>query len=99
PNISKGTPHMSAFLQPVAQPKGFMMKMGYAYTRKKFGKVLSPLSVFSARMPGAFMSWYGKIGKLEKKLEISADTAMLIREHVATINGCGYCMDANKWAA
>jgi len=90
---------MSAFLKPVAKPKGFMMKMGYTYTRKQFGKVLSPLSVFSARMPAAFMSWYGKMGKLEKKLEIPFDIVLLIREYVASLNGCGYCIDANKWAA
>jgi alkylhydroperoxidase family enzyme len=73
--------------------------MGYWYTRRQFGKVPGPLSVFCARMPTAFTSFYGKVGKLDKKLELPSDTARLIREHVASTNRCLFCMDANKYAA
>jgi alkylhydroperoxidase family enzyme len=90
---------MSTYLAPVTQPKGLMIKMGYRYTRRQFGKVPGPLSVFCARMPTAFTSFYGKVGKLDKKLELPADTARLIRERVASINLCLYCMDANRYAA
>jgi alkylhydroperoxidase family enzyme len=90
---------MSAYLAPVEKPRGFMLKMGYRYTRRQFGKVPGPLSVFCARMPSAFTSFYGKVGKLDKQLALSSTTAMLIREQVASTNGCAYCMDANRWAA
>jgi AhpD family alkylhydroperoxidase len=50
-------------------------------------------------MPIAFTSFYGKLSKLDKKLTIPADTAMLIREQVARANGCAFCIDANRWAA
>src|SRR5436190_240858 len=88
-----------SFLRPIEKPKGLFLKMGYAYSRREFGSVFSPLSVFCARMPSAFTRFYGKIGSLDKKLEISQDTVKLIREQVATVNGCLYCMDANKFAA
>jgi alkylhydroperoxidase family enzyme len=55
--------------------------------------------VFCARLPTAFTNFYGKVSKLDKELELPADTAMLIRERVASINTCLYCMDANRWAA
>jgi alkylhydroperoxidase family enzyme len=90
---------MAAYLQPIAKPKGLTLKMGYWYTRKQFGAVPGPLSVFCARMPSAFTSFYGKVGKLDKKLALDTDTALLIRERVASVNACAYCMDANRWNA
>ena len=38
----------------------------------------------------------GKISKLDKKLELPAETAMLIREQVAHINICEFCMDIGR---
>jgi alkylhydroperoxidase family enzyme len=90
---------MSTYLAPIEQPDGLMLKLGYRYTRRQFGKVPGPLSVFCARMPSAFTSFYGKVAKLDKKLELPAETAALIRERVASTNACLYCMDANRWAA
>jgi alkylhydroperoxidase family enzyme len=90
---------MSTYLAPIDQPDGLMLKLGYRYTRRQFGKVPGPLSVFCARMPSTFTSFYGKVAKLDKKLELTAETAALIRERVASTNACGYCMDANRWAA
>jgi len=84
------------FLQPVEKPRGLFLKMGYAYSKRQFGKVFSPLSVFCARMPTAFTRFYGKIGSLDKKLQIPQSTVKLLREQVATVNGCHFCMDSNK---
>jgi alkylhydroperoxidase family enzyme len=72
------------------------MKFVYAATRRQFGKVLTPLKVFSARMPIAFGMFYGKIGSLDKKLLLPKETAMLIREQVARINVCLFCMDIGR---
>ena len=58
-----------------------------------------PLSVFCARMPLAFTRFYGKVSKLDKKLTLPADTALLIRQQVARSNVCSYCVDANRYAA
>jgi AhpD family alkylhydroperoxidase len=89
----------ATFLPPVEKPKGLFLKMGYFFMKKKFGKVMTPLSVFSARMPTAFTLFYGKIGALDKKLKLSSDTALLLRQRVASINGCLYCIDTSRAAA
>ena len=36
---------------------------------------------------------------LDKKLQLPAQTAALIREQVASINTCLFCMDATRWYA
>ena len=42
------------FLPPIERPKGLIMKLVYAMTRRQFGKVITPLKVFRARLPVAF---------------------------------------------
>jgi len=87
---------MGTYLPPIEHPKGMMMKLAYAGTRRQFGKVLTPLKVFAARLPIAFGMFYGKINKLDKKLTLSAELQMLIRERVARINVCLFCIDIGR---
>jgi len=84
---------LDTFLPPIEKPPGLIMKLAYYFTRRQFGKVLTPLKVHSARLPPAFGLFYAKIGKLDKKLTLPPETAMLIREQVARINVCLFCMD------
>lgn len=84
-------------LPPVENPRGLMMKLVYATTRRQFGKVLTPLKVFCARLPVAFGQFYGKISTLDKKLVLSPETAMLIREQVARTNMCLFCIDIGRY--
>src|SRR5262245_50465569 len=81
------------FLSPIESPQGLIMRLAYYFTRKQFGKVLTPLKVHSARLPIGFGLFYGKIGKLDKKLVLPPETVMLIREQVARANVCLFCMD------
>jgi alkylhydroperoxidase family enzyme len=90
---------MEAYLTPIDHPQGLFLKMVFYFVRRQFGKVVGPLKVFSARMPSAFLSFYGKVSQLDKKLELSAQTAALIREQVASINMCHFCMDASRYYA
>lgn len=87
---------MDPFLPPIEHPTGLAMKLAYYFTRKQFGKVLTPIKVASARLPAAFGMFYGKIGKLDKKLTLPQETAFLIREQVARINVCEFCMDIGR---
>jgi alkylhydroperoxidase family enzyme len=87
---------MDTFLPPIEKPKGPMMKLAYYFTRRQFGKVLTPLKVHSARLPPAFGLFYSKISKLDKKLLLPPETALLIREQVARINVCLFCIDINR---
>ena len=88
--------NMETFLPPIEKPKGLMMKLAYYFTRRQFGKVLTPLKVHSARLPIGFGQFYAKIGQLDKKLQLSPETVMLIREHVARINVCLFCIDIGR---
>jgi alkylhydroperoxidase family enzyme len=90
---------METFLPPIERPKGLIMKLVYFFTRRQFGKVLTPLTVFSARLPAAFGMFYGKVSQLDKKLKLQKETVMLIRQQVARINICLFCMDIGRWAA
>ena len=83
----------SPFLPPIDKPRGLTMKLAYYLTRRKFGKVPGPIKIFSARLPPAFAMFYGKIGQLDKKLRLPRETVFLIREQVARLNICLFCMD------
>src|SRR5262245_50403410 len=90
---------MNTFLAPIEKPQGLMMKMAYYFTRRQFGKVLTPLKVHSARLPAAFGLFYAKIAKLDQKLQLPPETVFLIREQVARINVCLFCMDIGRSVA
>jgi len=87
---------MDTFLSPIEKPKGLMMKLAYYFTRREFGKVLTPLKVHSVRLPAAFGMFYGKVAKLDKKLTLPPETIMLVREQVARINICLFCIDIGR---
>lgn len=87
---------MDTFLPPIEKPESLMMKLAYSFTRRQFGKVLTPLKVHSARLPLAFGLFYTKISKLDKKLRLPPETALLIREQVARLNVCLFCIDIGR---
>jgi hypothetical protein len=87
---------MDTFLAPIEKPHGLMMKLAYFFTKRQFGKVLTPIKVHSARLPVGFGLFYGKIGSLDKKLQLPPETVMLIREQVARINVCLFCIDIGR---
>jgi alkylhydroperoxidase family enzyme len=87
---------MEPYLKPIEKPGGWMMKLVYAMTRRRFGKVLTPIKVFCARMPLAFGQFFGKIGQLDKKLNLPSETVMLVREQVARTNVCLFCIDIGR---
>lgn len=89
----------ATYLPPVERPKGLLLKIVYHFSRRQFGKVPGPVSVFSARMPTGFLSFYGKVSRLDKKLKVSKQTAVLVREQVASVNMCQFCMDASRFYA
>jgi alkylhydroperoxidase family enzyme len=87
---------MDTFLPPIEKPRGLVMKLVYAITRRQYGKVLTPLKVVSARMPLAFGFFTAKISKLDKQLTLPPETALLIREQVARLNVCLFCVDIGR---
>lgn len=90
---------MDTFLSPVERPRGLILKLVYALTRRRFGKVLTPLTVYAARLPLGFGMFYGRIEKLDRKVTLPPELAVLIRAQVAQINVCEFCMDIGRWFA
>src|SRR5262245_30061518 len=91
------TAEQGTFLPSIERPTGLMMKLVYAITRRRFSKVITPLKVFAARLPIGFGQFYGKISALDKKLILPRETVMLIREQVARINVCLFCIDIGRY--
>lgn len=88
---------MATFLPPIEKPQGLFTKLAYAGTRRQFGKVLTPVKVVYSRMPAAFGMFVSKIARLDRKLELPAETQMLVRERVARINVCEFCIDIGRY--
>lgn len=84
------------FLTPIEKPAGLLWKLVYAYSRKKFGKVMTPIKVLSARLPLAFAQFSGKVSQLDEKLLLPPETVMLVRQKVAEINVCHFCIDIGR---
>jgi len=90
---------MEPYLPAIEHPKGFAMKLAYYFMRRQFGKVMTPISVNSARLPLSFSLFYSKVSKLDKKLVLSEETVMLLRQQVARLNICLFCIDINRYYA
>ena len=90
---------MGSYLPPIENPQGLMMKLVYGMSKRQFGKVMTPFKVFVARMPLSFGMFTGKIAKLDKKLELPPETQMMVRERVARINVCEFCIDIGRFFA
>lgn len=88
--------NLDTFLPPIERPQGLILKLAYYFTRRQFGQVLTPLKVHSARLPPAFGLFYAKVGKLDKRLLLPPETVLLIRQKVARINVCLFCMDIGR---
>ena len=86
------------YLSPIDKPQGLTKWLAYHFTRRQYGKVLTPVRVHSARLPTAFGMFYAKVAKLDRKLSLPPETVLLIRERVARINVCLFCIDIGRWA-
>jgi len=87
------------FLDPIEVPKSWMMKLVYYLTRLQLGKVVTPVKVYSARMPVAFGLFAAKIQRLDKKLQLPLELQLLIRHQVSRLNVCLFCIDISRYHA
>src|SRR5688500_18676354 len=84
------------FLTPIEKPQGLLGRLIYFYSKKKFGKVMTPIKVVATRMPLGFSTFSGKINQLDQKLTLPPETVMLVRQKVAVINVCLFCIDIGR---
>lgn len=85
------------FLTPIEEPEDPRAEQAFAMMRQYFGKVITPAKVLNARLPWEFYTdFYGQISQLDRKLELKPETIMLLRQRIANINICLFCIDANR---
>lgn len=86
-------------LAPIEQPRQLIAKIAYWMTRRRLGKVMTPMKVVYARVPALFRLAYTEINVIEKKLKVDAGLSILVRTWPAMINECTFCVDIAKAAA
>lgn len=80
-------------LDPIEKPKGFMMRMAYWGIKRQMGKVMTPVKVVTARMPGS-LKFTNEIVKFEtKKIRLEPELHYMIVALTSNINGCSFCSD------
>jgi AhpD family alkylhydroperoxidase len=89
----------SSRLEPVEKPTDFGTRMAYWWSRKEFGKVMTPIRVVCARMPGSMKALGGMLKFNSKGIQLDEDLQVLIGNLTSQINGCASCIDLARMAA
>src|SRR5437762_3248178 len=83
-------------LDPIEKPKGFITRMAYWGTRRRFGKVMTPMKVVLARMPGS-LRFSNAIAKFELHgIRLEPALHYMVGLLASQINGCEVCMDLGR---
>jgi len=70
-----------------------MMRMAYWGIKRQLGKVMTPVKVVTARMPGS-LKFTNEIVKFEtKKIRLEPELHYMIVALVSQINDCSFCTD------
>lgn len=80
-------------LLPIERPNGFVMRMAYWGTRKQLGKVMTPIKVICARMPGSLQALGGMLKFSSRRIQLDQELQILIGNLASQINGCTSCID------
>src|SRR5436853_1766985 len=86
-------------LAPIENPKDLIGKIAYWMTKRRLGKVITPMKVIYARLPALFRHAYQQIQIVESKLRLDPEISILVRTWPAMINECTFCVDIAKAAA
>ncbi|HNF50277.1 MAG TPA: carboxymuconolactone decarboxylase family protein [Chitinophagales bacterium] len=89
---------MQARIEPIEKPNGFFMCIGFFFMKRMFGKVITPAKTIYNRVP-EMLFVTKKFADVEAKISLEPILAKLIKHHVASINGCSFCIDINQRAA
>ena len=80
-------------LAPIENPTSLFLKIAYWFSRRQFGRILTPIKVIYARKP-ALLSMAMKMSKFEgKQTSLAPDLRLFIKIATATLNGCAFCQD------
>lgn len=87
---------MSPRLEPIEKPDGLKMRFVYWMMRRKLGKVMTPIKVVGARLPGT-MGLNRKFQKFHTNgIQLESELKLMVGTLVSGINGCGFCVDLQR---
>lgn len=80
-------------LKPIENPRNWLVKIAYWWSKREFGKVIMPMKVIYARKP-KLMFLANKIYQFqEKNVSLEPALRLLIQTQVSMLNGCVFCND------
>ena len=86
-------------LRPVEKPTDFGTRMAYWWSRREFGRVMTPIRVVCARMPGSMKALGGILRFNAKGIQLDEELQLLIGNLTSQINGCANCIDLARMEA
>ena len=75
---------------------GPLMRLAGWMMRRQFGKSLTPWQVIFTRLPRAVPAQLAVYWGLDKGLPLAPDLQLLLQSHVASLNGCNFCIDIGR---
>ena len=82
-------------LIPIEDPKSLKLKLAYWFTKRKLGKVITPLKVHYSRFPAA-LGLANELAKVLNRFTSNPKLQHLTQVYTATVNGCAFCVDLGK---
>lgn len=84
---------MTPRLEPIEEPDGPEIQSAYRTMRQEFGKVLTPVKVVLARMPGS-MELNSKRQEFRANgIQLEPELQLMVETLISEVNGCGFCVD------
>jgi len=83
-------------LEPIEHPESLKMRLAYAYAKRRFGKVITPMKVVYARIPEVLAMSKAMATFMESGMVLEPGLRLLIMHLVGTRNQCGFCMDISR---
>lgn len=79
-------------LDPIDEPDSWWVWLAYKMTEWMEGTVITPVKVIQARLPESLRHAY-ETQKLEEALSVPPALRLLLKRHIAALNGCAFCVD------
>jgi AhpD family alkylhydroperoxidase len=83
-------------IQPIESPRNPVLRLMYRVMNRRFGKPITPFKVIFARLPRAVAAQLGIYWGLSGRHGIDPALQLLMQSHVATLNGCSFCVDIGR---
>lgn len=91
-NGSSSTLPSEPRLTAIEEPDSWWVWLAYKWMEWTEGTVITPVKVIQARLPESLRHAY-ETQKLEQALSLSPALRLLLKRHVAALNGCAFCVD------